>query len=78
MKARLGIEDNGGLTLVEFEKGLEAYMRESLATAKTRRRYVLAARKLFSDYRFKEKEQEPPVDLMPRRKVKSQVVVPPG
>jgi hypothetical protein len=78
MLARLRIEENDGLTLAEFENGLEAYMSESRATAKTRRRNVLAARKLFSGYRFKEREQKPPVDLMPRRKVKSQVVVPPG
>ena len=74
--ARLRIEKIDGLTRAAFEKGLEAYLHESHGSSKTRRRNVLAARKVFRDFTFREDEKPPTENLMPRR-VKSKVVIPP-
>ena len=74
--ARLRIEEIDGLTRASFEKGLEDYLQESHGSSKTRRRNILAARKLFRDFTFREDEKPPTQNLMPRR-VKSKVVIPP-
>ena len=78
MLARLRIETDGELSRSDFENGLEAYMSESTGSARTRRRNIQVARKIFSDFTFRGGAREQPANLMPRRRVKSKVVIPPG